>query len=182
MRSTLIEAAAAEKAPTWLNARYAEVAASLLPVVEQIEPKHFDDYFWRSLMLHRTNERNFSTLLPGAQGDAALAILIARYDHEIARALVPTLSEAREAMTVDPRQQQSYNLPQIIAAQAALDPAGTVAMLESLPNNQDNNTVSGLDRARSTIANFLMLDNVKDRWDYTLKNWLNLWVPGQEDL
>src|SRR5262249_39362520 len=77
----------------------ASVAGCLLPVAEQIDPQLVPEFFWRALSFRWPPPREDDPAATGEMGDAALAMMLARYDRAAARSLVEALAKRATKLT-----------------------------------------------------------------------------------
>ena len=106
----LAELAAAGPPPPGAPHDPAAVAAALLPVAERVDPRLVPELFWRAASLHAPRP------VAEARSDAVFALLMARYDREVALAFFEPLA-ARALAAPD------ADLEPLVAAAAVLDPA-----------------------------------------------------------
>ena len=64
----------------------------MLPVAERIDPGLVDEYLWRSLAMRPPRPWETDTGGRLEQADVQLAMMLARYDRDIARSLVEPLA------------------------------------------------------------------------------------------
>ena len=106
----------------------------------------------------------------------ALAVMLARYDRAVARALLDPLvgPDALASVRVGAR-----GLP--YAAAAAIDPGWAVGLVEALPDDAGLKAHEPKNAARLAVAKVLSRRGV-DRWRYLTYQHLHLWVPDIEDI
>ena len=145
------------------------VAASLLPVVERVDPARLREYVWRTLSLRDPRTPSGQ---PGREpaflfSDAALAFYLARYDRELARSLL-------EPIVVHFRQQGEGGYRSqwrgFYAALAAVDPAWAEELTQELLPGDALGVMSAV-LARAG----------EDRRRYVQDELLNLWIVDKED-
>ncbi len=147
----------------------ATVAAALLAVAERVDPKLVPECFWRAVSLHAPR--------PGAEArsDALLALLLARYDREVARTLFEPI--ATRALATD-----EADLAPLLAASAVLDPSLAVRLVEALPEAPDLSFHHPKNEARLALAAALARGTTAC-WDDAVSRFLRLWTdstPGGE--
>ena len=138
------------------------VAAALLPVAERVDPALVPELFWRAVALHADS--------PGDDGrsEALLALLLARYDREVARGFFdPAAGRALASPGVD--------LAPILAAPALLDPPLAVRLVESLPEAPDLTFHHPKNQARLALAAALGR-GAPACWEYATAHLLGLWT------
>jgi RNA polymerase sigma factor (sigma-70 family) len=143
------------------------VAAALLPVAEQIDPGLVPEFFWRTLSLRTPIPRDGDRGEFDAEVDAALALMIARYDRATARRLLePVIPEA-------PRLVKTGRGRALISALAAVDPRWAVEVLEGLPGSLK-------EQERTRTASTISLSDA-ERWRDAFRA-VGLWFVDDEDL
>jgi hypothetical protein len=158
----------------------AQVAAGLLPIVEQVVPDLLAEFLARTLAL-REPLRDRGTGFFEADETVALAMMVGRYDRDVATALLRPLVKRLEAL----RGQAStdYVSWRVLAALALIDPHQAVEKIEKLPDDPppglDDSTPKNL--ARLQVARLLASHGEK-RWRFIYEHFLNLWTPGQRYL
>jgi protocatechuate 3,4-dioxygenase beta subunit len=149
----------------------AATAASLLPIVEQIDSSRVREFLWAAMSLR--SPRPVQDLLQREQqsfaADAQLALLVARYDREVARGLLSPLVE--HLKLGDPHRYSDWATDALPAALAVTDPEWALSLVGTLLP----------ERASSTIAAVLARSG-EERWRFVQDKYLNLWVVGKEDL
>ena len=144
------------------------VAAALLPVAERVDPALVPELFWRAVSLHADP--------PGDDGrsEALLALLLARYDGEVARAFFkPAADRALASPGVD--------LNPILAAAALLDPPLAVRLVEALPEAPDLTFHHPKNQARLALAAALGR-GAPACWEHATAHLLGLWTVATPDL
>ena len=159
-----------------------EVAAGLLPIVEQVEPDRLAEFLGRTLALRSARgDQTDHDAAGGAGTTAALAMMVARYDRQLAaRVLEPELGETgshQDAAGLD------YVTWRILAALALIDPRRAVELLEALPDDPGHGTDPNATKnmARIQVAKLLALHGA-ERWQYVYEYFLYLWTPDQRYL
>lgn len=160
----------------------AVTAGSLLPVAEAIDPALVSEYLWRSISFRRPTPGPESnpgqSWFLGAAG-AALAMRVARYDHETARALLGPIARrlASESNTA-----VIFAAHEVILAMALISPQKAVALLEQIPDAAPNPVLQEARiRSRWDLAALLARSGER-RWNYLQWNFFHNWVPDIEDL
>ncbi len=152
----------------------AVVAAALLPVAERIDPSLVPGYFWRAASWRGTaTAASRSRSMP----DAVLALLLARYDRDVARALL-------EPLVSGGLSKPGGEAGSSLLAMAAIDPRRAVTLLETVPDDPDaglNPFRNPKNEARLQLAGALAA-RPEDRWDRAVEKLLHLWTVGREDI
>ena len=120
----------------------ATLGALLIPTAEKIDPRLVDELIGRSLSL-RAN----------SYGDFELALLVARYDRELALSLLGSLQRQGS----DWRKETAIGL-------SVIEPRGIPGLLKGMRDNQPEG-LQDRDRARIEIAEILTRSG-EQRWDY----------------
>jgi len=155
----------------------ATVAAALLPVAERIDPALVPERFWRAASWRGASAPMSRLELPKTMPDAVLALLLARYDREVARTLLEPLVAGGLSK---PGTDANYTLQ----AMAAVDPKRAVALLDTVPDDPDSGlspTRNPKNQARLKLTTALATPPEK-RWDRALERLLNLWTVGRMDI
>ncbi|MEJ7637074.1 MAG: hypothetical protein WKF75_03550 [Singulisphaera sp.] len=151
----------------------AVVAAALLPVAERIDPSLVPESFWRAASWRGTaTAMGRSNTMP----EAVLALLLARYDREVARAILEPLVSGGLSK---PGAGAPYS-----RAMAAIDPRRAVTLLETAPDDLDaglNPFRNPKNEARLDLAGALAA-RPEDRWEWAVEKLLHLWTVGREDI
>jgi len=147
------------------------VAASLLPIVEHIDPSRVREFLWLAVSLRepRPVRDALSRDQEPFAADAQLALLVARYDRDLARALLVPLVERLKLG--DPHRYGDWATQPLAAAIAVTDPEWALSLA--------NTTLP--ERATATIIAVLARSG-EERWRYVQDEYLNLWIVGKEDL
>jgi hypothetical protein len=152
----------------------AVVAAALLPVAERIDPGLVPECFWRAASWRGKAP---ATSRPKSMPDALLALLLARYDRTVARAILePSVSGGLSRPGAD-----AYDS---LRAVAAVDPRRAVTLLDTVPDDPDaglNPFRNPKNEARLSLAGALAA-RPEDRWDRAVEKLLHLWTVGREDI
>jgi protocatechuate 3,4-dioxygenase beta subunit len=166
-----LAAQSATASERWYKEEECVQAAGLLPVVERLAPERLPEFVWRALALRRARSSGAGLANDsGALGaDCALALLLARYDRALARAL---LAPAVEFLKLgNGRVGYDWAGDVLPAALALSDPEWALELSKSLLD----------ERARAVVAKVLARSG-KERWDLVLNQYLQLWTVGQDDL
>jgi hypothetical protein len=160
----------------------AVTASSLLPVAEAIDPTLVSEYLWRSISFRRPtpgpeSQPNQSWFLDAAA--AALAMRVARYDPETARALVDPIAHR---LASKPNTAVSWADQEVIVAMGLISPQKAVALLEQFPDAPPKSALDQI-KTRSRLALAVMLARSGERrWKYLQWHYFHNWVPDIEDL
>jgi hypothetical protein len=163
--------------PMYTNAT---VAGALLPVVEQVAPDRLPEFLARTLML-REPRRDDSDEASSVHNTAMLAMLIGRYDRDLAaRLLRPALAQLE---TIRGRSTPDYISFRVLAALATIDPRQAVERIEAMPDDPSPGTSSDTPKnmARTWVAQ-LLARHGKDRWQRVYEYFVYLWTPDQRYL
>jgi protocatechuate 3,4-dioxygenase beta subunit len=152
------------------------IAAVLLPVAERVDPGLVDESLWRTLAMRQPKPWDTGPNDRTAYADVMLAMMLSRYDRDIARSLLEPLvrGEGPARPYISPRDE----LP---AAVAAIDPKWAVALVEAMPDDADLRIQSPKNSARLAVANVLGRAG-EQRFRKLEKSFLYLWVPDTEDI
>lgn len=151
----------------------ATVAAAMLPVAERIDPALVPEFFWRAVSFRGPSRPRQDFV---ARPEAVLAMLLARYDREVAMMVLDPLLH-REP---DP---QDRIVSDVAQALAAIDPARAVAFVEALPEDPGvgMNPMKFVNyNARLDLATFFA-DPPARRWERLVSRHLDLYIAGDED-
>ncbi len=157
----------------------AVTAASLLPAAEAIDPALVSEYLWRSISFRRPTPGPGSN--PGQKwfldaASAALAMRVARYDPDTARALLDPLASPLASGPDTPAAQE------VIVALGLINPQKAVSVLEGIPDAPpDTVQHQSRNRARWSLAAMLARPSER-RWKYLQWNFFHNWVPDVEDI
>jgi hypothetical protein len=159
-----------------VNSIYAvtSIAPVLLAIAERVDSDLVDEYLWRCLALRPPRPWQSQRGGQGAQEDVYLAMMLARYDREIARSLVDPLAAGPAAALLSNRGEH-------YAAAAAIDPKWAVALVEALPDDGDLKIQSPKNSARLAVATLLGRTG-EQRFRKLQNSFLYLWVPDTEDI
>jgi hypothetical protein len=144
------------------------VAGLLLPAAEAIDPALVPEFFWRTVALHAAaaasganRDRDMA-----ARSVGALALVLARYDHDLA------LSLAEDAARAE--QPETYGEPDHLLAAALADPRRAAALVEKLPDGKRKEFF------RERVAGLLLRDG-EALWQ-RVHSALGLWHIDDEDV
>ena len=158
----------------------AQIAGGLLPIVEEVVPQRLPEFLARTLSLR---ERWLDTGNGVYQADeiAALEMMIARYDRDLAaRLLRPQIEQlgALRSLTT-----QDFISFRVLAALAMIDPRQAVERIEKLPDDPAPGLEadSPKNAARIHVARLLAAHG-KERRRYIYEYFLYLWTPEQRYL
>jgi protocatechuate 3,4-dioxygenase beta subunit len=145
----------------------ASVAAALLPVAERVDPRLVPELFWKAVALHVPR--------PGSEtrSSSLLALLLARYDREVARAIFEPV--ATRALASD-----ESDLDALLAASAVLDPALAVRLVEALAEAPDLTFHHPKNEARLALAAALAR-GTPACWDDAVSRLLQLWTDSEPE-
>jgi hypothetical protein len=143
------------------------VGAALLPAAEQIDARLVPEFFWRVLSLRGPRPREGTEALLADGGDAALALLLARYDRTTAKRLLePLIPRAATLLN-------SGHARALMPALVVVDPKRAAEVFEGLPAGRVK------EAERSSVAKTLMLEGTERRRD--AHSQVSLWLPDEED-
>jgi hypothetical protein len=141
----------------------AVIGGRLLPAAEAIDPALVDEYLWRCISFRLPHRDDPAKDMWRPELTARLALLVARYDRELARILLePQLAQSGP----EPLSETAY-----IAAYFA-DPQGAAKLFAKLL--AENHYL------RAKLAKLVVLSGEELR--YELDQQINLWHPDREDL
>ena len=158
----------------------AQIAAAILPIVEEIMPDRLAEFLPRALSLRDPWLESVNAVYQ-AQEIVQLAIMIARYDRDLAARLlqpqVEHLGTFRALATYD------AITFRVLAALAMIDPRQAVEQVEQLPDD----STPGIDESspKSALRIYvarLLAAHGKKRWTYIYEYFLYLWTPDQRYL
>jgi hypothetical protein len=144
----------------------ANAAASILPLVEQIDADRVEEVFWRAVAHESLDEDPRDDLGSDASGHRVdLPLLLSRYDRGVAATLLePALAYIRGL----PARAEGNDLtPGIILALACVDPRRAVEVVEGLPKARTLSINDPTNWARQTLADHLA--RPPDR------RWMSVW-------
>jgi hypothetical protein len=162
------------KSPTRSPCDRASTAAALVAVAERIDPNLVPETFWRALSL-RYPRRAEETNDPSGVVDLQVALLLARYDRDVARALVaPRVGPEASAAELTAGRGLAF------VAAAVIDPVWALQLVEGLRDDPDVKTYQPKNEARLAAAAVLARHG-EARWRYLENHYANLWVADTED-
>jgi hypothetical protein len=139
-----------------------KTAVCLLPVVEQVDPERLREYFWQAVSFRQTSTSGKEqTGLNYLGTDPALGAFLARYDRDIAAALVRPNYEWLSP-NVD---EWEYFL---FGGLAAIDPAEAVHLVSQLPEKTDYDRRLKLEAWNEIVP--LLVNRGKDGWNHLKDN------------
>jgi len=159
-----------------------EVAAGLLPIVEEVEPDRLAEFLARTLALRPSRGDQTELYEAGIAGtSAALAMVVARYDRNLAARLLEP--ELQKTGTYQGLFGSDYVTWRVLAAEALIDPRRAIERVEALPDDAGTGTDpnSTKNHARIQIAT-LLASHGADRWRHVYQTFLYLWTPDQRYL
>lgn len=158
----------------------AAIAGALLPAAEAIDPSRAREYLWRAVACR--TERTGRAFARENWSDAPLAMMLARYDLEVAGVLLDAAVAQEENVKGDVYASQRAS-ELICAATAAIDPLRAVALVEALPDDPETarHYERRKERARAIAAGVLSLRG-EERWQMLQEKHLHLWIIDKEDL
>jgi protocatechuate 3,4-dioxygenase beta subunit len=160
----------------------ADVGATLLPIVEQIEPDRLAECVAHTLALRPT--QGDATAREGnatAWGTAALAMVLARYDRKLAaRLLEPHVQKIGSHMLAFGTDNTTFR---VLSALAVIDPKRAVERVEALPDDPAPGTdpEAAKNASRIAVAKILAAHGA-ERWRFVYENFLYLWTPDRRSL
>jgi RNA polymerase sigma factor (sigma-70 family) len=172
---------------TWGARCAAVMAAALLPGVERDDPDRLAEAVDRVLSLRwfPRNVRDLTHTTPDFSGlhamqtDAALAAILARYDHELARAMIrPTIERLRAGLP--PFEDQHLDRYAILPVLALADPEAAAALMDVVPDDKEQGIGQSRDIARLIVAGALAAPE-GDFWDMIRRAVMDLEMVDRED-
>jgi hypothetical protein len=148
----------------------AEVGASLIAVAEAIDPKLVTEAIGRTLSLRQPPTRDGRD----EPFDARVALMIARYDRDLAWDLLEKYASPDKPPDTDYR-------GVVPVALAVIDPRKAIALVEAKPEDPQVKLGQPKLQAVLAVANVLARP-AERRWKYVLGQCLYLWVPDTEDI
>jgi hypothetical protein len=172
----------------WTARSAAAMAAALLPGIERTDPDRLAETIDRVLWLrwHPRSVRDLTTTtIPDLSGvdamriDAALAAMLGRYDHELARSMArPIIERLRKPLSrVENEHLDRYA---ILSVLALADPEGTAELVEVIPDLRDTGAGQSRDMARFIVARAL---SAPESEFWTIFRWavMDLEIVERED-
>jgi protocatechuate 3,4-dioxygenase beta subunit len=136
--------------------------AALLPVAEELGPEFLESCFWRAVSLCPPRPSRGDPDDWYERGISQVALLLARYDREVARAVLnPAVLRLRSLIFSD----REYTAQPVLAGATAIDPAWAVRIVDAIPDDLPGDTARPKEAARRTIASILTY-GVKERWQH----------------
>jgi hypothetical protein len=137
-------------------------AAAILPIVEKVAPERVEEVFWKAFSLMPKAD---AAGRPGVVfvNRADPAVVLARYDREVADVFLARAVPASSAAQRDPR-----DVVDVIETKAVIDPRAAVDMLEALPplnDSRDGRASRSRDFACQRLIECLLESN-DDHWQY----------------
>ena len=142
------------------------LAGSLLPAAERIDPSLVGEFFWQAVSFRLPRTGNEQQAILADRSNAALAMTLARYDRQVAGALLELLARRQPSWPVGGSEV-------FFAATVLVDPARAVEVVEGLPE--------GFERTRATLVVVGLLTRDGDSLWRKLQDHLGLWSIDVED-
>jgi hypothetical protein len=171
----------------WGGQAAGPMAAALLPIVERVDPDRLAESIQRVLALRwfPRSIRDLTMTSPDTSDaevlryGAALAALVSRYDHDLARALAqPVLAAFRAPLSKDiDRFLDRYA---VLPALALAEPRGTAALAEIIPDLKEEGVGQSRDMVRYIIARALSAPKA-EFWPIIHRCVLDLELVERED-
>jgi hypothetical protein len=158
----------------------AMIASGLLPIVEQVAPQRLPEFLARTLSL-REPWLDSGNGVYRADEIAALTMMIARYDRDLAASLLrPQIEQLGAYRGLTAQDFVSYR---VFAALATIDPGQAVERVEKMPDDPAPGLESNSPKntARTYVARMLAAHD-KERLRYIYESFLYLWTPEQRYL
>lgn len=163
-------------------------AAWLLPIAERVAPDLCRELFWRSLALRLSRPRydDFDDQIELA--DLRLARMLARYDREVARALLEpfalravqmTAAGGTELKSPSASQAAALAIPfarELAIAAAYVDPHWARQIIERLPYGREGSRFRPIDFARQAFV-WVLARHGADRWSEANEVCAGFWEP-----
>jgi RNA polymerase sigma factor (sigma-70 family) len=171
----------------WGGQSAVTMAGALLPIAERVDPDHLAETIQRLLTL-RWFPRSKSDLCltrpdtsnaESMRSNAALAALVSRYDHELARSIAePVVASLRLPLSdVDNRFLDRYA---VLPALALADPKGTATLVELIPDLKEEGIGQSRDIARLIVAKTLSAPE-SEFWTIIKRAVMDLEMVERED-
>ncbi|HEV3340378.1 MAG TPA: carboxypeptidase-like regulatory domain-containing protein [Pirellulales bacterium] len=164
----LAKLAASDAAPTYGYHAAPLLAAWFLLIVETLEPDRVEEYVWRSLSLRLPLAKQADRAHVALTSRAYLAMLLSRYDHDLARELFGDLP----AETGLAPGEFSVVARNVYAAAAVIDSSRALAAYEKLPDDLPYDTKG---QVRHALVDILSKHG-EARWQ-AAANHLNMPMP-----
>ena len=144
----------------------ANAAASILPLVEQIEPDRVEEVFWRAVAQQPTDVDPRDDLGSDASSYLVdLPMLLSRYDRDVAATLLEPVDAYIQSLSQ--RGEGNDLTPSIILALGSIDPRRAVEVVEALPKARSLSINDPTNWARQTLSDHLAKPSER--------RWLSLW-------
>jgi uncharacterized GH25 family protein len=146
------------------------LAGLMLPAAESIDPSLVPEFFWRALSLYHSQRRDGADdqwqLLQQTHALGALALVLARYDREVALVFIDAAGKYKPSG----RMSRSTHL----SAAALVEPRRAAALVEKLPEGESK------EHARLNVVNMLLAEG-DDAWKIVHRD-LAQWFVDDEEL
>jgi hypothetical protein len=172
---------------TWGARCAAVMAAALLPGLERDDPDRLAEAVdrVRSLRWFPRTVRDLTHTTPDFSGlhamqtDAALAAILARYDHELARSMTrPTVERFKTGLP--PFEDQHIDRYAILPVLALADPEAVAALMDVIPDCKEQGIGQSRDIARLIVAGALAAHE-SDFWTMIGRAVMDLEMVDRED-
>jgi hypothetical protein len=171
----------------WAAQSAAAMAGALLPIAERVDPEHLAETIQRVLAL-RWFPRSITELgitrpdtssVEAMRASAALAAMLSGYDATLARAIAkPILTDLRGPLSdVDNKFLDRYA---VLSSLALADPQGTAALVEVIPDRNEDGVGQSRDIARLIVARALSAPE-SEFWSIIRHAVLDLELAERED-
>jgi hypothetical protein len=158
-----------------------DVGVGLLPFVEMIDPTLVREYFWRALSLRDDTTIGNETRALGFYGkhnrlrlaDPVLATALARYDRDVARAVMH--APADQAIASGEEYPSYY-----FYAYAMINPEAAVDLASRLPDDSPERRKAKWEAWQQVLNSILSRD--EKRWPGFYDGQLSVWYIGQTDI
>ncbi|MHB1558602.1 MAG: sigma-70 family RNA polymerase sigma factor [Isosphaeraceae bacterium] len=146
----------------WGSRSAAVMAAALLPGIERDDPDHLAEAVDRVIslrwyprrVLDLTSSFPDTSQIEGMRADAALAAILARYDHELARSIAgPIIDRLKRPLPKD--DERFFNAYAVLPCLALADPEATARLVEVIPDPKENGGRTSRDVCRQIVAEAL---------------------------
>jgi hypothetical protein len=175
---TSLAAVADEKKETYVNAQCAaSTAATLLEVVDRINPERVSEIVWRTLALRGPRREDEHEEVGRLATDAVIAILVLPYDQSIAHDLLEPIIERLPRLIAGG---VSYFPDPLFAAPAVIDPERAVALVEALPEQPNPVRRQGWTKQRHLVARVIASQGDDRR--HVIQELTGFWRPDAFDL
>jgi len=154
----------------------ASVAGALLPVAEKIDPRLVPEFMWRAVSFRPARESPPGPASFADHADAILAVMLARYDRPLARAVVEPIAARAESS----RASLGRVFTTVFVAAALIDPHWAAELIEKLPDVRQPNNYDPKGFTRLAVTKLLTLEG-DDLWKEVHGQYLSLWTVDSED-